>query len=211
MLKFLIADDHPLFREALKGALQSSFTGASYVESDSFSTTLEAMRRNRNVSLLLLDLDMPGCDNYYGLLRFRHNFPNLPIVIVSASDDVKTVSDSLMFGANAFIPKNTPTPEIIAALHLTLKGETWIPPAIANHIQDVNTEKLAIAEKVSELTPKQFNVLRLVKQGLMNKDIAAHLSVSEATVKAHVSTLFKRLGVRSRTQILVAIEKLKFD
>jgi DNA-binding NarL/FixJ family response regulator len=83
MLKFLIADDHPLFREALKAAMQSSFTGVNYLESDSFSTTLNTLRRQRNVSLLLLDLNMPGCDNYYGLLRIRQNFPNLRIAVIS--------------------------------------------------------------------------------------------------------------------------------
>jgi DNA-binding NarL/FixJ family response regulator len=211
MLKFLIADDHPLFREALKGALQSEFVDVNYLESDSFSSTLNTLRRHRNVSLLLLDLDMPGCEDYYGLLRVRHNFPDLPIAVVSASDDVNTIADSLEFGANSFVPKTTSTSNMITALQMTLDGGSWVPPSSANKIQQVTSDKVAIAEKVRELTPKQFKVLQLVKQGLMNKDIAEQLKVTEATVKAHVSMLFKRLGVKSRTQILVAIEKLRID
>lgn len=211
MLKILIADDHPLFREALRGALQSNFAGASYLESDSFNSTLNALRRHRNVSLLLLDLDMPGCDNYYGLLRLRQSFAKLPIVVVSATEDVATIADTIEFGANGFIPKTTPSAVMVSALNQVLAGETWVPPAIAESIKLVSSDKVDIADKVRELTPKQFSVLRLVKQGLTNKDIANHLNVTEATIKAHVSGLFKRLEVKSRTQILVAIDKLNLD
>jgi DNA-binding NarL/FixJ family response regulator len=211
MRKFLIADDHPLFREALKAAMQSHFTGVNYLESDSFSTTLNTLRRQRNVSLLLLDLNMPGCDNFYGLLRIRQNFPDLPIAIVSGTEDIDTIAQAMEFGANAFIPKTTATTQMVAALKLALSGGTWVPPSVDGQLQRVSSDKVQIAEKVRELTPKQFTVLRLVKQGLMNKDIAQRLNVTEATVKAHVSALFRRLEVKSRTQILVAIEKLKLD
>ncbi|MFT6267619.1 MAG: DNA-binding NarL/FixJ family response regulator [Alphaproteobacteria bacterium] len=211
MDKFLIADDHPLFREALKSALQTAFAGVNYLESDSFTTTINSLRRQRTVSLLLLDLNMPGCDNYYGLLKIRQTFPNLPIAVVSASDDLETIAESMEFGANAFIPKTTATSEMVTALKIVLSGGSWVPPSIRDAIKEVSSEKVEIAEKVSELTTKQFMVLRLVKKGLMNKEIAAQLNVTEATVKAHVSMLFKRLGVKSRTQILVVIEKLKLE
>jgi DNA-binding NarL/FixJ family response regulator len=211
MLKFLIADDHPLFREALIGALQSAFTNVKFVESHSFTSSLNILRRQRNVNLVLLDLDMPGCDNYYGLLRLRQLFPNLPIAIVSATDDEQTIADAIEFGANAYIPKTCPTVEVVFALRQVLAGKTWIPSTIADEVKAVSHDKVLIAKKVRELTPKQFVVLRLVKQGLMNKEIALQLNVTEATVKAHVSMLFKRLEVRSRTQILVAVEKLNLD
>jgi DNA-binding NarL/FixJ family response regulator len=211
MLKFLIADDHPLFREALKTALEIAFKGVCYAESDSFATTLSTLRRHRNVDLLLLDLNMPGCDNYYGLLRIRQNFPDLPIAIVSGTEDIETIAETIEFGANAFIPKTSATLDIVAALKIVLSGGSWVPPSISGDLKKVSSDKVAIAEKVRKLTPKQFMVLRLVKQGLTNKDIAEHLNVTEATVKAHVSMLFKRLGVKSRTQVVVAIEKLKLD
>jgi DNA-binding NarL/FixJ family response regulator len=208
MFKFLIADDHPLFREALKSALQTAFTGVNYIESNSFSSTFKTLRRHRNIDLLLLDLNMPGSENYYGLLKIRQSFPNLPIVVVSATDDFQTIAETMEFGANGFIPKTTATPDVIAALKIVLAGKSWVPPSIRDAIKSVSSEKIEIAEKVRELTPKQYMVLSLVKQGLMNRDIAEQLNVTEATVKAHVSMLFKRLSVKSRTQILVAIEKL---
>jgi DNA-binding NarL/FixJ family response regulator len=208
MFKFLIADDHPLFREALKSALQTAFTGVNYIESNSFSSTFKTLRRHRNIDLLLLDLNMPGSENYYGLLKIRQSFPNLPIAVVSATDDVQTIAETMEFGANGFIPKTTATPDVIAALKIVLAGKSWVPPSIRDAIKSVSSEKIEIAEKVRELTPKQYMVLSLVKQGLMNRDIAEQLNVTEATVKAHVSMLFKRLSVKSRTQILVAIEKL---
>lgn len=211
MLKFLLADDHPLYREALKSALQTQLQGVNYLESDSFTSTLQVLRRQRNISIILLDLNMPGCDNYYGLLRIRQSFPDLPIVVVSASDSIEVISQAMEFGANAFVPKTTPTQEMVSAIKEVLSGKKWLPDGMAESIENVSSDTIEMAQKVKELTPKQFQVLRLVKQGLMNKQIADTLNVTEATVKAHISMLFKRLNVKSRTQILVAIEKLQLD
>lgn len=210
-MKFLIADDHPLYREALQCALKTEFSGVAYLESDSFSTTLQMLRKHRNVSLVLLDLTMPGCDNFYGLLRFRQSYPDLPIAVVSASDSIDVISQVMDFGANAFIPKTLPTANLVEAVKAVLMNQTWLPKGIAEQITSVNKDTLSIATKVGELTPKQFQVLRLVKLGLKNKQIADTLNVTEATVKAHISSLFKRLEVESRTQILVAVEKLQLD
>ena len=211
MAKFLIADDHPLYREALKAALQTEFAGVNLIESDSFATTLNELKRNRNLNLVLLDLNMPGCENYYGLLRIRQNFPNLPIVVVSASDDLETIAEVMQFGANAFVPKNSATTVLVEALKTVLGGKNWVSDSIARKMKEVSSDKIGIAQKVSELTPKQFQVLCLIKKGMMNKDIANELNVTEATIKAHVGSLFKRLDVKSRTQILVAIEQLKLE
>lgn len=211
MLKFLLADDHPLYREALKSALQTQLQGVNYLESDSFTSTLQVLRRQRNISIILLDLNMPGCENFYGLLRVRQSFPDLPIAVVSASDSIEVISQVMEFGANAFVPKTTPTLEMVGAIREVLKGNKWLPDGIAEKIENVSTDTIEISQKVKELTPKQFQVLRLVKQGLMNKQIADTLNVTEATVKAHISMLFKRLNVKSRTQILVAVEKLQLD
>ena len=115
------------------------------------------------------------------------------------------------FGASAFIPKTTSTANMVVALQTVLDGGSWLPESMQDEINKVSDEKILIAEKVRELTPKQFKVLRLVKCGLKNKEIAQELNVTEATVKAHVSALFRRLGVKSRTQILVAVEKLSLD
>lgn len=211
MMKFLIADDHPLFREALRGALQSEFSKVKFLESDSFSTSLEVLRVQRNVSLLLLDLNMPGCENFYGLLRFRQTFPDLPIVVISATDTIEVISQVMDFGANAFVPKTTPTVQMIDAINEVLANRKWLPKGISEKLSEVEDESLQVAKVVGELTPKQFQVLRLLKQGMANKEIADRLNVTEATIKAHISVLFKRLNVKSRTQILVSIEKLQLD
>ena len=211
MMKFLIADDHPLYREALCAALDTEFSGVSYLESDSFASTIKILRSRRTISVLLLDLTMPGCDNFYGLLRIRQMFPSLPIAVISASDSLDTISQVMDFGAQAHIPKTTPTSELIKAIKAVLDGHTWLPNGIAEQLKDINNDNIHIAEKVRELTPKQFQVLRLVKQGMKNKQIADALNVTEATVKAHISSLFKRLEVESRTQILVAIDQLQID
>jgi DNA-binding NarL/FixJ family response regulator len=211
MYKFLIADDHPLFRDALKGALSSCFTDVTFLESESLDTTIDVLRKNRKVSIIILDLDMPGCDNFYGLLRVKEVFPNIPIVVLSASDSVQTVSQVMAFGADGFIPKTTATPIIKDALLAVLKGQKWLPEAMAAAILELDDDAKDIAVKLKELTPKQFQVLNLIKDGLMNKQIASSLSITEATVKAHIGVIFKKLEVKTRTQIVLAVNKLQFD
>jgi DNA-binding NarL/FixJ family response regulator len=211
MYKFLIADDHPLFREALKGALSSCFTDVTFLESESLDTTIDVLRKNRKVSIIILDLNMPGCDNFYGLLRVKEVFPDIPIVVLSASDSVQTVSQVMAFGADGFIPKTTATPMIQDALLAILNGEKWLPNGMATAILEIDNDAKDIAVKLKELTPKQFQVLKLVKNGLMNKQIASKLYVTEATVKAHIGVIFKKLDVKTRTQIVLAVERLQFD
>ncbi|MFT4731162.1 MAG: DNA-binding NarL/FixJ family response regulator [Gammaproteobacteria bacterium] len=211
MYKFLIADDHPLFREALKGALSSCFTDVTFIESESLDTTIDVLRKNRKVSIIILDLNMPGCDNFYGLLRVKEVFPDIPIVVLSASDSLQTVSQVMAFGADGFIPKTTATPMIKDALLAILEGEKWLPAGMATAILEIDDDAKDIAVKLKELTPKQFQVLKLVKNGLMNKQIASKLYVTEATVKAHIGVIFKKLDVKTRTQIVLAVEKLQFD
>jgi DNA-binding NarL/FixJ family response regulator len=211
MLKFLIADDHPLYREALIAALDTHFEKVRYFESDSLESTLLVLNKHRAMSLIVLDLNMPGCDNFYGLLRVRQRFPNIPVLIVSATETLSVVSQSMEFGASGYIPKTTSTANIIEAVRAVIAGETWLPEELKNKVADVHDDIIDAAEHVRRLTPKQFRVLRLVRKGLMNKQIAAELNVTEATVKAHISSIFRQFNVKSRTQILVKIEKLQLD
>jgi DNA-binding NarL/FixJ family response regulator len=211
MYKFLIADDHPLFREALKGSLSSCYDNISFFESDSLDTTIEVLRKGRKIDLIILDLNMPGCDNFYGLLRVKQSYPEIPVVVLSASDSAETIAQVMEFGANAFIPKTTPTSEIKEALDSVLAGNKWLPDDIAEALTHVDSEAKSIANRLRELTPKQFKVLKLVKDGMMNKQIADSLNVTEATVKAHIGVIFKKLDVKTRTQIVLAVDKLKLD
>ncbi|MCC2615552.1 response regulator transcription factor [Aestuariibacter halophilus] len=210
MARFLIADDHPLFREALIGALTPHFEPASFVESDSLATTLAALD-NDSIDVILLDLNMPGCENYYGVIRVHQEHPAIPIIVVSASESNEVISYVMGLGACGFVPKSTPTATIAEAVRLVMSGEQWLPPERADDIQDVGAEQRSIAEKVAQLTPKQFKVLKLLQAGLLNKQIAGELFVTEATVKAHISAIFKKLDVNTRTQAVLLVEKLQHE
>ena len=211
MYKFLIADDHPLFRDALKGALSSCFNKVKFIESDSLDSTIAALRTNRKISIVILDLDMPGCDDFYGLLRIKELFPAVPLLVLSASDSPETVSQVMEFGANGYLSKTTATPILKEAIEAVMNGESYLPDGIAEALMEVDKDTKDIAEKLRELTPKQFQVLKLLKDGLMNKQIADKLNVTEATVKAHIGVIFKKLEVKTRTQIVLAVEKLHLD
>jgi DNA-binding NarL/FixJ family response regulator len=211
MYKFLVADDHPLFRDALKSALSSCFNNVTFFESDSLDTTIAVLRKHRNISVIILDLTMPGCDNFYGLLRVKELYPTIPILVLSASDSPEVISQVMAFGAEGYIPKTSSTPTIKKAILAIMNGETWLSDDLADAITEVDTDAKDIATKLRELTPKQFQVLKLLKDGLMNKQIADKLNVTEATVKAHIGVIFKKLEVKTRTQIVLAVEKLQLD
>jgi len=211
MYKFLIADDHPLMRDAIKGALSTCFEDVTFLESDSLDTTIAVLRKSRNVSIIIFDLTMPGCDNFYGLLRIKELFPDVPMVVLSASDSPEVISQVMSFGADGFIAKTTGTEIIREAIMAILKGDKWLSKEAEKAIQSVDNNAKDIAEKLKTLTPKQFQVVKLVKDGLMNKQIATALDVTEATVKAHIGVVFKKLNVKTRTQIVLAVEKLQLD
>lgn len=211
MYKFLVADDHPLFRDALKGALSSSFKKLTILESDSLETTIAVLRKHRNISVVILDLTMPGCDNFYGLLRVKELFPSVAVLVLSASDSPEVVAQVMEFGADGYIPKTAATPTVKKALLAVMNGKKWLSDEYAKAITEVDSEAKDVASKLRELTPKQFQVLKLLKDGLMNKQIADKLSVTEATVKAHIGVIFKKLEVKTRTQIVLAVEKLNLD
>jgi DNA-binding NarL/FixJ family response regulator len=137
--------------------------------------------------------------------------PDIPIAVISAYDSAENISQVMAFGAKAFIPKSTSTDELIDVIQKVLDGETWTPPEVTDALESVNDNIIEIAKQVAQLTPKQFNVLRLLREGMMNKQIAAQLNVTEATVKAHIGAILKQLDVKSRTQILLKTEKLQLN
>tara|TARA_R110000751_G_scaffold55346_1_gene118681 strand:- start:79546 stop:80181 length:636 start_codon:yes stop_codon:yes gene_type:complete len=205
--KFLIADDHPLYREALIAALSPLFEMIEIVQADSLDSTLEALQNNTDFDLVLLDLNMPGCENFYGLLRVSQDFPQVPVAVVSASDSSEVISKVINLGAKGFIPKATATDIIANALKQIMEGKSWLPEGV-----DISIEKdvpvIDIAKLVGELTPKQFQVLKLLQDGLLNKQIAFDLNITEATVKAHISAVFRKLNVNTRTQAVLLLKHL---
>ena len=208
--KFLIADDHPLFREALVSALQLLFENIDIIQSDGLDSTLDALQNNTDFDLVLLDLNMPGCDNFYGLIRVTQDFPQIPVAVVSASDSIEVVSKVMSLGAKGFIPKSTATQTIASALKRIMHGNNWLPEGMQSRIEQIEHIKpiIDVAKLVGELTPKQFQVLKLLQNGLLNKQIAFDLNITEATVKAHISGVFRKLNVNTRTQAVLLLKNL---
>ncbi|GAC34928.1 LuxR C-terminal-related transcriptional regulator [Paraglaciecola polaris] len=211
MAKFLIADDHPLFREALVGALSPLFEKIEILQSDSLDSTLTTLQENPDIDLILLDLHMPGCENFYGLIRVTQDYPQIPVAVVSASDSIEVVSYVMSFGAKGFVPKSTPTLLIADALRAIMNGETWLTDELRVQIAEIDGDEINLAQKIAELTPKQFQVLKLIHDGLLNKQIAHELNVTEATVKAHISAVFRKLDVNTRTQAVLLLKKLSLE
>ena len=211
MSQFLIADDHPLFREALKGALSAKFAGLEVFESADFDSTLKVLSEQEDLDILLLDLHMPGNGDLYGLIRIREDYPSLPIAVVSGSEDVNIVSKVMGYGAMGFIPKSSSSDDIANAINQILEGDTWLPTELKSKVAEIEGADREIAAQVASLTPQQYRVLQYLHEGLLNKQIAYELHISEATVKAHITAIFRKLGVYNRTQAVLIAAKLQLE
>jgi len=208
----IVADDHPLFREALKAAVGRLESDISFVEADSVGSLLAALEAQPDADLLLLDLNMPGAQGFNALAHTRGSRPDLPVIVVSADDDAQTIAGSLRYGAQGFIPKSTEAGQIGQAIESVLTGEIYTPPGYhPPRGEPESDEDLRIARRIAELTPQQFRVLGMLCAGLLNKQVAYELDVSEATVKAHVTAILRKLGVTTRTQAVLAAGRLAVD
>lgn len=192
---FLIADDHPMVRDALVSALGQSFAGARFSMAGTLDQTQTVLDREPETDAVLLDLDMPGMDGLTGLARLRSEHPTVPIIVVSAAREAGIVRRAYEFGASAYIDKSASLEEISDIVRAVLDGEIFAPP-------DAVSED-SFAQRAVQLTPQQWRVLTLMVQGDQNKQIAHKLGVGEATVKAHVTVILRKLGVRSRTQAVI--------
>ena len=205
--RILIADDHPLFREALKQTLAGGLPRAVIGQAGSLDQVRAHLASAEDCDLVLLDLKMPGAQGLSGLVYLRAQYPNTPVVIVSASEDQGMVHKALDLGAAGFIPKSSGSETIIAAVKGVLAGGVWTPPGLAaGRPRDRAVDDLM--RRMASLTAQQIRVLMMLRAGLLNKQIAHELGVSEATVKAHVSAILQKLGVDSRTQAVIAAGKL---
>jgi DNA-binding NarL/FixJ family response regulator len=206
--RLLIADDHPLFRGALREAVNGLFDRADIAEAGTFEEVTELLERGGDIDLILLDLRMPGVRGFSGLMYLRAQYPSLPIVVVSANDDPAVIRRCMEFGASGFIPKTLGVEALRQAVGQVLRGEVWTPPDV-DLGRDSDSEGAAVIARLSTLTPQQVRVLMMLSGGLLNKQIAYELGVSEATVKAHVSAILQKLGVESRTQAVIAAGKIE--
>ena len=203
----VIADDHPLFRDALRQAVASVVASARIDEAGSFEELTALLDLDSDVDLVLLDLTMPGISGFSGLIYLRAQFPAIPVVIVSASDDGGTIRQSLDFGASGFIPKRFGVDTLRDAITKVLGGDVWVP-ADTDLSSATDPELMRLRDRLVTQTPQQVRVLMMLSEGLLNKQIAYELGVSEATIKAHVSAILQKLGVESRTQAVIAAAKI---
>ncbi|MCG8561492.1 MAG: response regulator transcription factor [Hyphomicrobiales bacterium] len=206
--RIVIVDDHPLFRDALRQALSDSFDDLEIAEAGSLDGLSQVLEGNADVDLVLLDLSMPGIKGFSGLMYLRAQYPEIPVVVVSANEDPAAIRRCLEFGASGFVPKSLPVETIRAAIGDVLKGEVWTPPDL-DLDQAGDGETAELVTRLATLTPQQVRVLMMLSEGLLNKQIAFKLSVSEATVKAHVSAILQKLNVDSRTQAVIAVNRIE--
>lgn len=206
-LKFVIADDHPLFRGALRQALSGTGDALQILEAGDFDAAKRLTADNDDLDLILLDLTMPGVSGLSGIVALHSLQPTVPIVIVSASDDPVTIRRALDLGASGFISKSAPIEDIKAAVEAVLAGDIWAPQEI-DLGSEIDPEVADLIQRIQTLTPQQARVLGMLAEGLLNKQIAYELNVSEATVKAHVSAVLQKLGVDSRTQAVIRLSKI---
>jgi DNA-binding NarL/FixJ family response regulator len=206
--RMLIADDHPLFRGALREAVSGLFVGTAIAEAGTLDEVCKLLDAGGDVDLILLDLSMPGMRGFSGLMFLRAQYPSVPVVIVSASAEPAVIRRCIDFGASGFIPKTAGVDVMREAIATVLKGGAWTPPDV-DLATVADPETNAVMARFATLTPQQVRVLMMLSEGLLNKQIAYELSVSEATVKAHVSAILQKLGVESRTQAVIAASKIE--
>ncbi|MGK9054908.1 response regulator transcription factor [Neorhizobium sp. CSC1952] len=206
-LTIIIADDHPLFRGALSQAMQGIADELVIIEAGDFEAARLAAGSNPDADLMLLDLAMPGVSGFSGLMTLRAEFSGLPIIIVSASDDCTTIRRALELGASGFISKSSGLDDIRAGIQAVLEGDIWAPKGDFT-AQEEDPGLAELIERLKTLTPQQSRVLTMLGEGLLNKQIAYELGVSEATIKAHVSAILLKLNVDSRTQAVIKLGKI---
>ncbi|MEJ2624725.1 MAG: response regulator transcription factor [Pseudolabrys sp.] len=206
--RLVIADDHPLFRGALREAVSGLLRQVAIAEAGTFDEVAELLEQDGDVDLILLDLAMPGVRGFSGLMYLRAQYPSVPVIVVSANDDPVAIRRCMEFGASGFIPKTVGVEAMREAIERVLGGGVWTPPDV-----DLTTggdaETAELMARMATLTPQQVRVLMMLSEGLLNKQIAFQLGVSEATVKAHVSAILQKLHVESRTQAVIAAAKIE--
>jgi DNA-binding NarL/FixJ family response regulator len=206
IVRVLIADDHPLVLGALRQAVGGAIAGVEIHEAKDFDSLAAALEAHPDMDLVLLDLSMPGVRGFSGLLYLRAECPGVPVMIVSANQDPAVMRQCLEFGAAAYAPKSLDVETMRKAIRAVLDGGRWTPPDLD---PKGPSEASALVRRLSSLTPQQVRVLMMLSQGLLNKQIAYELSVSEATVKAHVSAILQKLGVDSRTQAVILAGRIE--
>jgi DNA-binding NarL/FixJ family response regulator len=207
---FIVADDHPLFRGAIRSALLLASPQSHVAEAGTFEEAIRLVVENPDADLVLLDLNMPGSSGLSGLISLRAAQPSVPVVVISATDDGVTVRRALDLGASGYVSKSAGLDEIREAISTVLAGGVSTPKTLELS-KETDPEVTDLIKRIQSLTPQQRRVLGMLGEGLLNKQIAYELSVSEATIKAHVSAILQKLNVDSRTQAVIKLGKLRSE
>ncbi len=202
----LLADDHPLFREGVKPVLQKLGPKLEIIEAIDYPSAFAAMHQAGEVDLALIDLYMPGMSGVEGVIRFRSAFPDIPLVVLSASEQAEDIHRLLSAGALGYVTKSSPSEVILGALRLVLAGGVYIPPSLLDHHHNGGVEY--DSSRPAPLTSRQVEVLRELVKGQSNKQIAKALEVTEGTVKIHLAAIFRILKVNNRTEAVLVAQKM---
>ncbi|MGK7295310.1 MAG: response regulator [Candidatus Wenzhouxiangella sp. M2_3B_020] len=204
--KLVVVDDHPLFREALSGSIKSRLPECDVDAVASFDKLQELLSDRPDMDLVLLDLHLPGNHGLSGLAWLRGHYPALPVLLISAHDEPDVVRRALADGAAGFLSKSAEPEVIIEAINQVMAGETWVPDGLEQ--APGQPDETELARRVGELTPQQYRILCMLGEGLLNKQIAWELDITEATVKAHMTAIMRKLGVHNRTQAVTLFNRL---
>jgi DNA-binding NarL/FixJ family response regulator len=216
-LNIVIADDHPLFREALKQAVMHALSGALIAEADSAAALFGALAATSEVDLVLLDLGLPDAQGFSALVQARASYPTVPVLVVSGREEPEIIARTVAHGAAGFVPKSASGAMMVEALHAVLAGRTWLPKPPGHGREhapghaSLHPSESEAATLISRLTPQQYRVLVMLCSGMQNKQIGSRLKVTEATVKAHMRAIMEKFGANNRTQVVLVAQRLALD
>ncbi|HCH23164.1 MAG TPA: DNA-binding response regulator [Oceanospirillaceae bacterium] len=208
-MKLVVADDHPLFRTALVHTLDKAKPGCDISEVGTLSELLTQLKQDDDVDLLLLDLHIPEAFGFTGLIQVLENYEHIPVLVVSGNENPDVIHKAMRLGASGFLIKSASNDDIVNAVDAVLAGQNWLPANLPAASAEANEE--LPAERIAALTPQQLRVLTMVSAGLYNKQIADELNVTDATVRAHVTEIFRKLGVTNRTQAVILFNRFQVD
>lgn len=208
----LIIDDHPLFREALSAAVSLAYPTVRSREVSNVDEAIKVLESDRDFDIALLDLNIPGVNGFEGLLQLRTLHPRLPVLVVSGLENEQIVDEAITYGAAGFLPKSLGREVLATAVNTVMAGDVYMPEGLSTASDTTNGAANAdIIERLLSLTPQQLRVLFMLREGLLNKQIAYELDVGATTVKKHVSEILRKLHVHSRTQAVIEVSKLDQD
>ena len=211
MNHLLVADDHPLYRMALIQAIRGFLPEARIGEAEDHDSVMAYLQANPDTDIALLDLHMPGCHGLMGLASIRAEHPGIAVIVISAHENPATIRRSLDYGAVGYLTKRTGLVDLKNSLNAVLSCQEWLPASVRKSVAqaELSADDHSLDEKLASLSPQQFKVLTRVTRGLLNKQIADELGIQERTVKAHMSAIFDKLGVKNRTQAGVLLRSLE--